>query len=398
MGKKLKQETDSNIWNLKQINSPPLVTFDYSLAEYNKSFSQTNFNLLFYDQLEQMLSLLTTNNSELFLQEKSILNKIIYKNWNPLRKEKTLKLMRLLKRLINSFVDLKLESLLSNIKEISEMRDYSRNTTLKLIKTLPSREIFEFLLVRLNSAFKILDYSLNLIRTKILVSLIKSIKNGIYLSNNILFMSCLSRLYCFLRKYKSTTTFVYNSLRDFIHLFKSTSIKWSLEFNLNDLPDKLDTSSTQDQTLNHIDNLQIQLSEQVKINNKTLNDDLGEKIDREQFIQTTFNSNQRDFKSEQLNKKICKKFVKFACICYKKKTNSFKFKIFRKKIDRFLKKFLKIESNLNQNVLISETDWMKFRQCFTKSINLKCKFFKNNRNDTQKIVNLVFNLLNKNSK
>ena len=213
---------DSVIWNQKNLDSPPLVTFDYPLSEYNKLFKDTNFNLIFFDHVEKTINLFNKSKI-LFLNEKSLLEKIIYKNWNPLRKENSLKLMKQLKRIINSFIDLKLDSLLVNIKETSQTRDqtFLKNiTNNKLIKTLPSREIFEYFLVRLVSSHQLLEYGMNLIKSNILIHIMKSIKNAIYLPNNILFMSNLSRLYCFLKKYNQMIILIYNNLRDYINFIK----------------------------------------------------------------------------------------------------------------------------------------------------------------------------------
>jgi hypothetical protein len=146
--------------------------------------------------------------------------------------------MRKLKRALNVFLDIKLEDLLETISQTCKTikLDQAFNKKYENTKSLPSKELLEFLLVRLLSSYKLLDYGINLIKTNILYYIIKLIKNAIYLTNNILFMSIIARVYCLFKKYKQQISYVYNSLREYIDLFKSTSIKWSDSFDIEVLP------------------------------------------------------------------------------------------------------------------------------------------------------------------
>ena len=96
--------SNSIIWNFKQLDGPPFVTFDYSSIEYENRFSNTDYHLFFEQHLNKLLDLVETKSSnEMFKNEKIILEKLIYKNWNPLRKEKSMQLMKMLKRLLVKF-------------------------------------------------------------------------------------------------------------------------------------------------------------------------------------------------------------------------------------------------------------------------------------------------------
>ena len=65
---------------------------------------------------------------------------------------------------------------------------------------------------------------------------------AVFLPNNILFLSIVARIFCILKKYKELIVFVYNCLRESINLFKSTSIKWHQEFNVDQLPYNISNS------------------------------------------------------------------------------------------------------------------------------------------------------------
>ena len=408
---------DSVIWNQKNLDSPPLVTFDYPLSEYNKLFKDTNFNLIFFDHVEKTINLFNKSKI-LFLNEKSLLEKIIYKNWNPLRKENSLKLMKQLKRIINSFIDLKLDSLLVNIKETSQTRDqtFLKNiTNNKLIKTLPSREIFEYFLVRLVSSHQLLEYGMNLIKSNILIHIMKSIKNAIYLPNNILFMSNLSRLYCFLKKYNQMIILIYNNLRDYINLFKSTSIKWSKSFNLDELPSHLsDNKLKNKKDVNNFNSNECIIDIINQPNFMVKNDlveDLGEKIDRDLYLNIIQNTGEQIIDNstsfESNNKLLTKKIIKLIRLSsslknkkskkeQEKTTKKFNLKLFRKKFRKYLLKNV-INSNCEyMNYLLVNENMSNFKNNINKLIVKKFNYL--NEKQTKKLLKSISNSFNKNIK
>lgn len=323
--------TDLNLWNKKSIDSPPFITLEYTKQEYEKLFKNTTFNVLFTNQLELLNRLFSTSKNQ-FLEEKSILDKLIYKNWNALRKEKSLQNMRKLKRILNSFVDLKLDSLIETISMLSN-KSVPNQTNV----CIPSRGVYEYLLVRLFASFNLLQYSVDLIRSKIFFYLIKQIKNAVFLSNNIVYMSTIARLYCFIRKYKQQICFLYNSLREYIELFKSSQVKWSEEFSLDQFPEKLvDKPSEIEFDLNKlvVENdlitRPIEMMEKNQIETSfPLEMDLGEKIEREEVI------------LEDFNEKYRKEFLENVKIILLNSSDSIDLKLIKKKLSTYFKRTLK---------------------------------------------------------
>ena len=385
--------SDDTIWNLKSLDQPPIVKFDYTPAEYNNLFAQTNFSLLFSAELDKLIHILNQSES-VFLNEKYLLDKIIYKNWNPLRKEKTLQLMRKLKRALNLFIEIKLNDLLETIAQISKAKqlDIFKNS-----KSLPSKELLEFLLVRLLSSYKLLDHGMTLIKTNILYYIIKLIKNAIYLTNNILFMSIISRVYCLFKKYKQHISYVYNSLREYINLFKATSIKWSDRFNIESLPLSLAPVSHDDgddlkfqdvvkkfeSKVNGVSN-----GDQVKVEEKVEClefEDYGQIIDRNAFSGAV---NGDEHKS--LNEKFYKKFevlIKLS-LAQEKNSNEFKLKLFKKKFQKYVK-LLKSKQEYSKSELVDLIGNKKSLNLILKSNKLKSKkkiIFKS----LKKIINKIF--------
>lgn len=198
MNKKLVNPVDTDIWNIKTLNSPPVVTFDYTNTEFKNLFTNTNYHIHFSNQLQRLITLVETSQST-FTSEKTLFEKLIYKNWNALRKEKAMQSMRRLKRVLNSFEEMKMSNLLTSLNELTcsptqQYLEMSRS------KSLPSREIFEHFIVRLYSVYQLFEFAKNLIRENIYFYLVKSIQVAVFLPNNLLFLGTVSRIYCILKK------------------------------------------------------------------------------------------------------------------------------------------------------------------------------------------------------
>lgn len=308
----------SNIWNLKQLDGPPLVTFDYSLIEYENTFSKTNYHLFFEQHLNKLIDLVETK-SDLFTNEKIILEKLIYKNWNPLRKEKSMQLMRQLKRLLNKFEQIKLIDLIRSIKDLTISRQTNN-------KSLPSKEFNEYFLVRVYSTFKLLEYTIEMIRSQLFIDLMKLIKNAIYLPNNILFVSTVARIYFILKKYKQNITFIYNCLRENIHLFKSTQIEWSNDFKIDQMPIKICCFSNEKNLNNSNNELNLVEFEALKINEEVLQD-IGVKIERNE---------KNDLLFIKWKKVLLTNIQKMIRITFKKAGSTTSLVKFNKKLSKFL--------------------------------------------------------------
>lgn len=358
-------KNDLNLWNNKQIDPPPFVTLSYTNTEFNDLFKTNTFSVLFKNYLEKLKNLFESGDY-FFLSEKQMLEKLIFKNWNSLRKEKSLQYMKKLKHFLNDFVNFKFNNLVETINIMTGSLDRTNEKKSKI--SLPSREVFEYFLIRLYAILTLFNHIMFTIRNKICFFIIKYIKNGIFLSNNILYLCNVSRIYCIIKKYQINSKFLYNNLREHIHLFKSTSLKWNESFSLDMLP-----INVKDTKLNLDDhNLEQSLENFEKnINFSTKNEDIGELIDRDSIEKISkpkdkkkkLNSSKRKilFKKIQLLisstdqiDKIKSKFKRF--IKGKIKKNSLNYSSFlrdcladKKSFIKKLNGLLQNVSNLNQN-------------------------------------------------
>ena len=297
----------SDLWNLKRLEPPPFVTFEYTNNELETRFANKN-HFIFNDYLNKLYNLLES--SEVFMSnEKHVLEKLIYKNWNPLRKEKSLQFMRKLKTILGSFEDMKLSSLARDFKDLKKPRTQAG----KELRSVPSKELHEYFLVRLLAAFNLLNHAVNLIRDKIFVYLSALIQSGIYLPNNLLFLSVVARIFCLFKKYAQLIVLTYNNLREYVGLFKSTNIIWSSMFELDKLPLKININLENNES--KVVNLEKKLDQLVLLDNvlqeekneELYFEDIGEKIDRN-HLQKTESSSQNQFsidKEQKLNSKHC---------------------------------------------------------------------------------------------
>src|SRR5579883_2067352 len=94
--------TDTSIWNVKNLASPTFRTLEYTKSEYDRLFGSTNYHLLFADNLKSTLTVFAKSR-EAFEDEKYILERLIYKNWNALRKERSMQTMKKIKNALDKF-------------------------------------------------------------------------------------------------------------------------------------------------------------------------------------------------------------------------------------------------------------------------------------------------------
>ncbi len=189
---------DSDSWNLKCLDGPPVVTFDYSSEEYQTRFRIDNFQVLFKQHLQSLVYLMDSS-SYVLLTEKSLLEKLIYKNWNSLRKEKSMQSIQRLKRMLKTYEQLKFIELLRKIDELTFKNEKVNLSDYKKI-SLPSREILEHFLTRIYGVYRMFNFMLDLIREKIFFFLVKSIQMAVFMPNNLIFLGTVSRIYCILKK------------------------------------------------------------------------------------------------------------------------------------------------------------------------------------------------------
>ena len=336
---------DLQIWNFKNLDQPPLVALKYTSIEYEHEFKHTCITA----HLSNLANILTSS-QKMFTNEKYILDKIIYKNLNTLRKEKSIQHMRKLKRLLNNFLSLKLTNLLDTMQIL--------NKSVGVNVCAPSREMFEFLLTRLFSSYQLLLLSMNVIRQDIFTSVIKSTSNAAFLANNILFLSTISRMYVIVKRYLQQVGQFFSNLRLHLHRFKSTNVKWSSGFNLDQFPTCLGDGheSTENQKKLIADLKSMELNDSFPLN--FMNEqDVGECLDRSAFEE--IREDIRKEKPGKLEKLLFKKIMYFAK-AYESKMLKKKLRVFlrkkakKKKYLKFLKKLIakkyKFEQDLNDNV------------------------------------------------
>jgi hypothetical protein len=383
---------DLIIWNMKTLEQPSVVSMNYTSTEYQKII---NFNSKLYKQCKDLENNLIKNNNA-FLCEKSIIDKIFYKNFNTLRKEKSIHYIRKLKRLLKSFDELKTESLIISLQELTKNSENDENNGLFL---LPPKESFEFIFIRLFSLLKVSMFVIRLIKRNIFPMVIKSTKNCIFLSNNILFFGAVSRVYAILKnEYIRHLTQVYVSLKDGINLFKSTDIDrldtCVLDFQMFSTHLEYDESKS----INNQNTKQITSPEHIgmELSNEQ---DLGECINRESTtlnytdeIIESFSKAKRKF----LKKKIFKKINEFVEFFSKRAGNDEKAQ-FKRKLELFLKinmkkfgtiykKFLndllndlkKLKRNIKVNVLKTKSKFLSdsLKKYIKKTIITVIKIFK----------------------
>ena len=417
--------SDCDVWNVRALERPPLVSFDYAPDEYERRVGASSaFTLVFLAELDKLSSLLASSERAL-ADEHSLLAKILYKNWNPLRKEPSLQAMKKLKRMLTSFVDLRIGELLKDVQQLSARRSHSHaaqpsqaiNEALLAMlrrdastRSLPSRETFEFLIVRLLGAHRLLQALRRLVATKLLTHLVRSIRHAIYLPNNVLFLSCVARIYVMCGKYGEHMTLVYNNLRSAIGALKATNIPWSERcFRLDELPARLatlsevdtighDTKKLTDQLAQMAETTISRTSEDVVKCSEQDEEDIGERIERDGEEETA-EENTNAFVAHKPLVKLLKSAARVLVICQRRRRSNDKddrkggseLKLFKKKVKRLLAK--KDQSTCD---LIRE-HLMQQRDAYTARIHaiLKRQGIDTKKRRT-KITQIFFDLLNKN--
>lgn len=330
---------DKCLWNKKFLNQPPLTTFTYTKIDYEKLTS--------LEKLNQLIGLFEKTSS-LFNAEKFLLDKLIYKNTNALRKEKSFEYMRKLKRSLSNYSELKIDGLLVTVRDLATNIDKSIIGVSSI--NIPSKQVYEYVLVRLLGAYLAVNNSICLIKNKILIHVMKSIKNGLFMSNNMLFLATTSRIYALIRKYSDYIAMIYNYIRPIVNLIKGNDLKWEDEFSIENLPESL--------TLKHSEPVR-----EVEISNNIdsgINEDLGLPVERVEDKPTVKQTKNTDKYKKLLMKKL-KIFIKLIW-----KKEKFGVKKFQKNLEKF------IDRNLSKNKeyggfikeLIGDKD--KFKIKFTR--------------------------------
>jgi hypothetical protein len=231
------------LWNIKSINNsmPPIIRLEYDLnldkkeiilhKNLNKNLDDLSIKLKFYE---------TTFNYEV-----NILNKLLIKNFNALRKDVSMNLLKKLKKLLSNYQEIDIFDVLKNI----EKNDGYKKTSNYFL----SREFYEFLLVKFYSIINLLKIILNICKT-CSKYLLERIYNAIYIANNVLFLSCVARIYTISKRISIVFINCYNYLRKNLEFFKSTNLTWNPIFKLNDYPIEIESNEIKNEVEEIIEN------------------------------------------------------------------------------------------------------------------------------------------------
>jgi len=377
---------DIDVCNIKDLNEPPFVTFDFfesSFSSFNSNFSRLSESvrdlLRFYDK-----------HKHVYNTEKYLLDKIVYKNWNTLRKEKAIEHLRKLKRIMSSMDKL---NLFVVVEKFNDTIASNSQTHLKNKIKLPSKEYCEFVLVRLLSTYKLVDYSLNLIKNNLFFHMTKSIGSAFFLSNHILFLSLIARIYYLFKEKAFHLINTYNSLRESIDKFESTKQIWCNLFQLEMLPIKLtfDEKAKSSAIENQFKEMNLDKIDRSKVN-FDLNEEefIGEKVERE-IINNELNEQKQTniTQDSKKNKKFTKEIVKNVKKYFKKCFNYNKSKLKQKRFRKTILKYFYDTTSKGHN-LMNELN-MKFLKKKLKSFLQKSNY-KKSKIFITKIVKLIKNL------
>lgn len=371
---------DIDVCNIKDLSEPPFVTFDFfetSSSSFSSNFSRLSESLRdllrFYDK-----------HKDAYNTEKYLLDKIVYKNWNSLRKEKALENLRKLKRILSTLDKL---NLLVVVEKLNDTIASNSQTFFNNKIKLPSKEYCEFVLVRLLSTYKLVDYSLNLIKSSLFFQLTRSIGSAFFLSNHILFLSLIARIYYLFKEKAFHLKNTYNNLRESISKFESTKQKWCHLFQLEKLPIKL---TIIDDAQNITIEKQLKEMNLCKIDQSNTHSDLsveefiGERVEREIMNES---NGQKQNKSENTKKKkqFSKQFVKNVKKYFKKCFNQGKLKLKQKRFRKLVLNYL--NDIRREHNLMNELN-MKFLKKKLKSFLQKSNY-KKTKTFLVKIVKLI---------
>lgn len=229
------QDLDINMWNLKNLVSPSFKIIHYSKSQYDRVFGSTNFHLMFADRARELIRLYEKSRDPL-QQEKSILESLIYKNWNTLRNERSMQTMKKIKRLLVKLNEMSIDKLTDTILRLLSNNKKTSQTDGKL--SLPTREVMQYYLLRLFATYRLLSYGTRLVRFKLEPDLLRQMSNNVFLANNLLYTSAISRIYCIFECYQRSIVLLYNCLREYVGLFDSSNIEENILSNQSvaDLP------------------------------------------------------------------------------------------------------------------------------------------------------------------
>jgi hypothetical protein len=376
---------DTFLWNLKELEKfrPPTVTFKYTHTEYTKT--TVDFIETFRELVCQILNF-DEKNQTILTSELHIFDKILYKNWNCLRKEKAVQLMRRLKNLLYKYETIKIKELCNNILALS-MSDANS-------ATLASKELYEYMMVKLYSALRLIDYSLAQIRSPIAFGIIKSMQNALYLANNILFMSIIARIYALLKLYKQNIEKLYVFVRVSLCLLKGTGIKWSINYSLDDYPFCLSASIIQPNQV--IQTNQLHSSFLLFKSNK-LEEDVGELIQRDNEKLIGYdNEIETQIPFKKWRDSFIVKVSRLANKSIRKQNKKINRKLFAKKLRILIRRQI-TTTNTNSKGMKFRNDYFRFiidrkfkvsRKRLNKKLNKNENF---NKKDKKLIKKILFN-------
>jgi hypothetical protein len=364
-------ENSDQIWNLKHIDQPSFISINHSKDEYSSLEKKLGIDLLNInngpiDTWSKSIDL----SYKLLVKEKYIIDKIIYKSSNTLSKEKSIQAMRKLKRVLKNLLDLDLDNIFNNIKSLSKSIENAAKSTPLIC--LPSREIFEYFFTRVYSAYQLVFYSLKLIKHDAFTNVYRSVRNAVFLPNNILFLSTFSRVYSICSKFRTDLAEIYDFLRLNLTNFKSTNNPdWSKDFDLEKFPLKLspnifmngcDQKEKVDSKTELIS--EINMSIGGLLNNY---EDVGDFIQREEEFKIEQTVISQPVVKSNFEKTFFRKIRLFLTDSLTE--NKFNRKFFKKKLKSYFKK--KQSKNLDESLLFKKfvSDILSNKSQFQNDLN-----------------------------
>ena len=274
---------NDQLWNLKSIDNsmPPIIRLEYDeKTDKNEIILHNNLNQNLEDSLNQIKLFDSTLTYEI-----NLLQKLLIKNYNALRKDIAMNLLKKLKKLLCNYKQCDIFGVLKKI-DSNESNNKNKYINKKSSNYFLAREFYEFLLVKFYSSINLLKIIQSICKT-CTKYLLERIYNAIYTANNLIFLSCIARIYAICKRILPCLTKSYNYLRKHLQSFKSTNLIWNSLFNLNDYPFEVDMNEIK----NEIEDYTVKASEIDNcLNNQ--NDyqdclDLGVSIRREDVAENT---------------------------------------------------------------------------------------------------------------
>ncbi|XP_013398395.1 uncharacterized protein LOC106164899 [Lingula anatina] len=225
-------------WNKTNLKPPPTCCIAYKKEEIPSDFDKL------LDLLETALTHLSDQDalgSEIFL-----LGRVNYKMNCQFRYERTLQRMKQVDKCLSHFLKLNLHGCLDNVAQsFPRLEDFQSD-----ILHVPSRQMLEYLLVRLQGAAHLMAQTL-IYCQQLELNILQHLRSGFFIPNNVFFTGLVSRIWILCRSLLHHLVKWYGDLRSWVSKLKGTTTEWlpvgvslpdNLEQLIHDIPQSLTVS------------------------------------------------------------------------------------------------------------------------------------------------------------